>query len=153
VLTKTTEHLVPLPHVVIAGGLDLRGKPWTTSVANWWQGGEVFLYYAGYSLLGFNFRQGQGLFPSLPRPDKVWGPPSLSSGYRRWYDRRAKLNPDLHLEPRGRVRWALLLHLHGVVLRHRDDFINLHSVLFKTSKPWSVYRLNSACLQIDVWRI
>jgi hypothetical protein len=52
----------------------------------------------------------KGIISSPPRPDRLWGPPSLlSNGYRKLFRRRwsswgVKLTTHLHLAPRLRMR-------------------------------------------------
>jgi hypothetical protein len=48
------------------------------------------------------------LFSPLPRPDQLWGPPSLlSNGHWGWSDLGVKLTTHLHLVPRSRMRGAI----------------------------------------------
>jgi hypothetical protein len=69
----------------------------------------------GYGLddQGFESRQGLGFFFPPPRPDRLWGPPSLlSNGYQGFFPWRqsgwgGKLTNHLHLVPRSRLRGAM----------------------------------------------
>jgi hypothetical protein len=49
-----------------------------------------------------------GLLSSPPRPNWLWGPPSLlSNGYRGWSGRFVKLTTHLLLQPRSKMRGAI----------------------------------------------
>jgi hypothetical protein len=78
-------------------------------------------------VLGFIPGGGWEFFSSLPRPERLCGPPSfLSNEYRGlfpwgWSDRGVKLITHLHLVQRSKNEWSYTftppIRLHGVVLK------------------------------------
>jgi hypothetical protein len=84
-------------------------------------------------VLGFDSRWEWEFFSLPPRPERLWGPPSLlSNGYQGlcpWGQsgRGVKLTTHLHLVPRLRMRGAvppLFLYVFMVccLVKHRDKF-------------------------------
>jgi hypothetical protein len=66
---------------------------------------------------GFASQKGQGLFfSSLPRPDRLWGPPSLL--FNGGSGRDVKLTTHLHLVPRLRM----YVFLAWCLVEHRNSF-------------------------------
>jgi hypothetical protein len=95
-------------------------------------------------------RHGRGweFFFSPPRPQRLWGPPSLlSNEYQslfpwRWSVRGVKLTTHLHLVPRSRMSGAVPAPPNtppwrGAQLRHRDNFTFTLPLLFVENRMFS----------------
>jgi hypothetical protein len=112
----------------------------------------------GYGLddRGSNPGRGSEFFSSLPRPDRLWNPPSLlSNGYWGFFPRGQsgwglKLNTNLHLVPRSKNAWSYTSTPHYVfmlwwLIKHRDNFTFTlledslrSSVIFRSGFPTKI---------------
>jgi hypothetical protein len=113
----------------------------------------------------FGSRQGQwrGLFPSQPRPDRLWDPPSLlSNGYLGTPSPGVKWpgHENDHLPPsRAKVKNAWnytstpqYVFMTSYLVKHRDNFI-LTSTLYPTTSAAESASLNNLRISHPYWSI
>jgi hypothetical protein len=84
-------------------------------------------------VLGFDSWRGLGIFPSQPRPELLWAPPSLLSngcqGFLPWglSGWGVRLTTHLHLVPRSKNEWSYTstsqyAFMAWCLVMHRDNF-------------------------------
>jgi hypothetical protein len=95
------------------------------------------------------------LFCKPPRPELLWGPPSLlSSGYQGLFSRGlsardVKLTTHLHLVPRSKNEWSYTstppIHLYGVVLFKAQGQLYLYLYYFTCFTILKYFNMSVVC--------